>query len=148
MNIFVLDETPRTCAQYHCDKHVIKMILEHTQMLSTVSGHGYKPTHKNHPCTKWVSQSLDNYLWLVELTSELNKEWQFRFGHTRNHKSYDVMLSLPIPNLPKIGLTPFVQAMPDHCKDKNAIIAYQKYYILEKSNILNYTKREKPSFLH
>lgn len=28
MNIFVLDNDPRKCAEYHNDKHVVKMILE------------------------------------------------------------------------------------------------------------------------
>jgi len=27
MNIFYLDEDPKLCAQYHCDKHCVKMIL-------------------------------------------------------------------------------------------------------------------------
>lgn len=34
MNIFVLHENPRIAAQMHCDKHVPKMIIEHTQMLA------------------------------------------------------------------------------------------------------------------
>lgn len=34
MNIFVLSNDPETCAKYHCDKHVIKMILESAQLLS------------------------------------------------------------------------------------------------------------------
>jgi hypothetical protein len=34
MNIFVLHENPRVAAQMHCDKHVPKMIIEHTQMLA------------------------------------------------------------------------------------------------------------------
>lgn len=33
MNIFVLDENPMIAANYHCDKHVNKMILETAQML-------------------------------------------------------------------------------------------------------------------
>ena len=33
MNIFVLDESPQKAAEYHCDKHVCKMILEAGQML-------------------------------------------------------------------------------------------------------------------
>jgi hypothetical protein len=33
MNIFVLDEDPRKAAQFHCDKHVVKMILEAGQMM-------------------------------------------------------------------------------------------------------------------
>ena len=28
MNIFVLDTNPKKCAEYHNDKHVVKMILE------------------------------------------------------------------------------------------------------------------------
>ena len=35
MNIFVLDENPVKAAEYHCNKHVVKMILESTQMLSS-----------------------------------------------------------------------------------------------------------------
>ena len=35
MNIFFLDEDPKMCAQAHCDKHVVKMILEYEQMKST-----------------------------------------------------------------------------------------------------------------
>ena len=35
MNIFHLDKNPIKCAEYHCDKHVVKMILETSQMLST-----------------------------------------------------------------------------------------------------------------
>ena len=35
MNIFILDKNPKIAAEYHCDKHVVKMILESAQMLST-----------------------------------------------------------------------------------------------------------------
>lgn len=35
MNIFYLDHNTRTCARYHNDKHVVKMILESCQLLST-----------------------------------------------------------------------------------------------------------------
>ena len=35
MNIFVLDRDPNLAAVYHNDKHVVKMILETGQMLST-----------------------------------------------------------------------------------------------------------------
>ena len=33
MNIFVLDSDPVKCAEYHCDKHLVKMITEHNQIL-------------------------------------------------------------------------------------------------------------------
>jgi hypothetical protein len=35
MNIFFLDTNPALCAKAHCDKHVVKMILEYAQLLST-----------------------------------------------------------------------------------------------------------------
>mgnify|MGYP001160850178 FL=1 len=35
MNIFVLDKDPTIAAQLQCDKHVVKMIVESAQMLST-----------------------------------------------------------------------------------------------------------------
>ena len=35
MNIFFLSLKPRECAQFHCDKHVVKMIVEYCQLLST-----------------------------------------------------------------------------------------------------------------
>lgn len=54
MNIFYLSRDPVLCAEMHCDKHVVKMILETAQLLSTAhwelgSTAPYKPTHKNHP---------------------------------------------------------------------------------------------------
>lgn len=68
MNIFVLDSDPEIAAKYHTDKHVIKMILESAQMMSTVVRYvgldaGYKSTHLNHPCTIWARTSLSNWLW-------------------------------------------------------------------------------------
>ena len=35
MNIFYLHKDPDICAEYHCDKHVLKMIIEYAQLLST-----------------------------------------------------------------------------------------------------------------
>lgn len=73
MNIFVLDYTPQKAAEYHCDKHVVKMILESAQILCAVhhkngdSNVPYKLTHKNHPCTIWAGESRSNYLWLTQL---------------------------------------------------------------------------------
>ena len=43
MNIFYLDKNPVKCAEMHIDKHVVKMILEYAQLLSTahrmIDGH-------------------------------------------------------------------------------------------------------------
>ena len=55
MNIFHLDKNPIKCALYHCDKHVVKMILETAQMLSTayqrhcgIDEQLYKPESPTH----------------------------------------------------------------------------------------------------
>ena len=158
MNIFVLDSNPVKCAMYHCDKHVIKMILESAQMICTthyVSPNTsisysipYKITHINHPCTKWVRNSLSNYKWLLELITSLNDEFKFRYNKTINHKSYDSIKNLPLPNVKDIGLTPWSLAMPDEYKiDNNPIQSYKNYYLNAKSNILKYTNRIPPSFI-
>lgn len=150
MNIFVLDNDHQKCAEYHCDKHVVKMILEYAQILSTnvrIANEcelGYKITHRNHPCTIWARKSLSNWMWLKKLSFCLNEEYKYRYGHVKNHKSYDVIESLPTPNIPDVGLTSFAQAMPDYCKSNNAVDAYRKYYILEKKDIVNWKKRNVP----
>ena len=35
MNIFYLNRDPIKCALQHCDKHVVKMIIEYAQLMST-----------------------------------------------------------------------------------------------------------------
>lgn len=35
MNIFYLDPDPQTCAEMHVSKHVVKMIIEYAQLMST-----------------------------------------------------------------------------------------------------------------
>lgn len=35
MNLFYLDRDPYVAAEQHCDKHVVKMIIEYAQLLST-----------------------------------------------------------------------------------------------------------------
>ena len=131
MNIFILDYSPEMAARYHCDRHVPKMILESAQMLSTVLDGPYKPTHKNHPCTLWVAESRSNAAWLWSLARHLNEEYKRRFGHTKNHKSWDVIASLEPAlhsSLPDEYMTPFAQAMPDEYKNDDAVLAYRAYY--------------------
>jgi hypothetical protein len=51
MNIFYLDSDPKVAAQYHVDKHVVKMILESAQLLCTahrlLDGHQIKQPKVN-----------------------------------------------------------------------------------------------------
>ena len=152
MNIFVLDKNIKSAAEYHADKHVVKMILETAQIMSAVvriSGidEGYRLTHKNHPCTKWARESLSNYLWLYDLGFWLNIEYRYRFNHNINHKSFDVIDNLPEPNIKDIGLTPFAQAMPDQYKNVDPVVAYRAYYNGEKKHLHKWTKRNIPFWI-
>ena len=102
MNIFYLDNNIEKCSQSHADTHVIKMILESVQILCTalfLNGieAPYRPTHKKHPCVLWTSESFSNWLWLRELTVELNKEYRYRWNKKNDHLSYTVMNSLKVP---------------------------------------------------
>ena len=135
---------------YHCDKHIVKMILESAQMLCTalwLSGATapYKQVHMKHPCTLWALESLSNWKWLRELTKELNEEFKFRYNKEINHKSYEVVKTLSEPNIVDKGLTKFAQAMPEQFKDpEDAIKAYRQYYVGAKHNFAVWTKRPIP----
>lgn len=151
MNVFLLHTDSKLCAQMHCDKHVVKMILESAQLLSTVNRYtgldeGYKMTHLNHPCTKWASSGIDNWEWLKGLALDLAEEWRYRYDHTRLHKSEEVILSLSTPKLPDYG-TPWPQVMPIEFQQDNTVEAYRAYYKADKAHLLTYTKRERPSWL-
>ena len=176
MNIFILDEDINKCAEYHADKHVVKMCLESAQLLCTahwiakyigyvprkldkqemITLRGlsiretrdfpYLPNHYNHPCSIWVRKSLDNYEWLYCLALSLNDEYGYRYNG-KSHKSIrEVVLKLPDIDLPRKGLTSFAQAMPDEYKNENAVVAYRKYYRNDKSHILSYKYREIPQW--
>lgn len=140
MNIFVLNQDPRQAARDHCDRHVIKMVTEYAQLLSTAhhvlnpyDTRGFKSTHVNHPCSVWVRSGDENYRWLYELYDALGKEYQRRY--LKDHASYMLhrftLKELP-EGIPK-GATHFVLAMPDKYKSPNPVKAYHNYYVGEKS---------------
>jgi hypothetical protein len=152
MNIFVLDTDIEKCAKYHADQHVIKMILESTQMLCTVLNQNgipapYRSTHVKHPCTLWAGVSLENWQWLRSLALNLNREYRYRFGRHRDHASAAVARELPRPPIKNRGLTEFAQAMPDEYKyPGDAVRAYRRFYIAEKATFATWTKRPIPDW--
>ena len=157
MNIFVLDTDPVKNAEYHNDTHTVKMILESAQLLMSsyhiTGSHAqgddklYKLTHKNHPCTKWVNESILNWDWLLQLTFELNTQWKTRFNHNRDHLSVDklnyIISRYGLPKLDCCGQTPFVQVMPDDIKCDDTVTAYRNYYIRGKRHIASW-RNSKP----
>ena len=152
MNIFVLDLNPQKCAEFHNDKHLVKMILEQTQILCSVhhiinpdKDIPYRLTHKNHPCSIWARQCIENYVWLCDLTRELCREYTFRYS--KKHKTEQVLEWCMInqPNLPVNGdITPFALAMPDECKIGDAVESYRNYYMTSKRNLAVWKNREIP----
>lgn len=122
MNIFYLDHDTKLCAQYHVDKHVVKMIIEYAQLMSTAhrildgtqyldktkSGNKikrwkldeyrepvmYKASHINHPSAIWARESHENYQWLWRLFRDLCQEYRHRYGGEtdKQHKT-SLMLS-------------------------------------------------------
>lgn len=119
MNIFILDESPVESARLQCDKHVVKMIVESAQMLSTAhrmldgtlekrpskSGKTmvnyyrlddpkkedlfYKAVHFYHPCTVWTMESKANYKWHHNHFVALCDEYRYRYGKV--HKSDELL---------------------------------------------------------
>ena len=147
MNIFVLDTDIKQCAQMHCDKHVVKMVLETAQLLSTanhINGKWtpsmYKPTHMHHPCTIWTAESTGNYAWLYSLFKWLCVEYTFRYD--KLHKC-DIKLSgvlMPSRDAAIQPMTPFRQAMPELYKNDNVVKAYRAYYLGDKRDIATWNK--------
>ena len=169
MNIFLLHLNPKLAAEYHCDKHVIKMIIETAQLLYcahhvvdaelltanyiTLPLKYYKKTHPNHPCAIWVRESIENYTWLAQLGWYLCKEYQYRYGSEKIHKTeYHIqwLIENPPVLIPRVPATIFRQAMPPEYKRSDPVEAYRTYYKESKlivRKIVKYTRRPLPAFL-
>lgn len=156
MNIFVLHIDPWTAAHQQCDKHVVKMIVETTQILSTVSHrHGgtfvpYKPTHVGHPCVKWAGESYENWQWLVEHGLALSSEYENRYKKVHACYAHIERLALfgsqgdGAPS--KSGMTPHAQAMPEQYKCADVVQAYRAYYIGEKARFAKWRYCDPPEW--
>lgn len=154
MNIFYLDTDPVLAAQYQHDKHVVKMILETAQILSTVLHKQgindpllYKPTHANHPCTLWAGACDANYTWLVLHGEALCAEYTYRYGRT--HKSAAVIAFAKTHAWGTCPHTPPAQAMPPEYQcPHDPVQAYRAYYLGRKVEQSNWTRRPVPAFLN
>ena len=159
MNIFYLDRDPVIAAQMMCDKHVVKMILESAQMLSTahrvIDGDDYanerglyKMAHKNHPSTIWVRSSDEHYKWLYKLMLSLMEEYTYRYGkHHATERLIEPLRLLPT-SIENNGFTDPPQCMPDYCKKDDVVSSYQNYYIEEKSGFATWKSRAVPEWFN
>jgi len=165
-------------AQALVDKHVVKMILESAQLLSTAhrvldgqeiegkSATGrkarrwilpdarddvmYAATHINHPSAVWCRTSVRNYDWLVDHFYALMREYNHRYNKT--HKCYgelSYMLQSPPHNLKAWEWTEMPSCMAEeYIISKDPIINYRNYYREGKKNLHKWTNRQPPEWIN
>lgn len=175
MNIFYLDHDVNECAKMHNDKHVVKMILEYAQLLSTAhrfldgselsstSKTGrkkkvwklpdnrddilYSATHINHPSAVWVRQSDLNYHWLYNMFQALLDEYTYRYGKIHACSRLELALAQFPKNIPEAGFTQPTPAMPDELKvPGDSIKSYRAYYSTSKTHLAKWKNRPVPAW--
>lgn len=176
MNIFAVHTDPIIAAQSLCDRHVVKMVLETAQLLSTAhriidgtktdaktkTGRNcsrwiladerndilYHATHTNHPSAVWCRETFSNYNWLYKHFHGLLNEYTHRYD--RVHKCAALTFSLRFtPTRISLGeMTPVALAMPDQYKvETDWVQSYRNYYKDGKAHLHTWTKRERPVWL-
>jgi hypothetical protein len=176
MNIFYLSNDVVQCAQFHVDKHCVKMILEYAQLLSTAhrvldgveyidpnaarkvkrwklsdnrDSILYSATHINHPSAIWARESRANYDWLWNLLNSLCSEYTYRYGkiHKVQHSGLLESLKLSPNNIKNRNFTEPTPAMPDNYKVLNdSLQSYINYYINDKVKMFKWKNRDVPYF--
>lgn len=147
MNIFYLHDNAYLVPKMMTDKHVVKMIVETAQLLSTAhhvldEGNAingiYKKTHVNHPSAIWTRESIGNYIWLRNHGLALLNEYALRYKkQPHDHATFRVITTLkypPMRMMNNFNKTPMRIAITDtkyHVKD-NPIQSYRNYYECEK----------------
>lgn len=169
MQILVTDENPLTVAREMCDKHLLKLIVEATQLLSThmyiVAPETYnrldlyKPTHIRHPATTWLLESQNNVWWLLLCAHEMIMEYRYRYKKTHACKD-KIMKIFEIWSEPFSTIfetqyllkannhTPFRQIMPDYFKIEGMPVeAYRNYVQSAKGHFATWKiKSRRPSW--
>ena len=176
MNLFYLHEDPWRSAELHCDKHVVKMIIEYAQMLSTAhrmldgeqytdSSSGrriqrwelensnmdevlYKASHINHPSTRWVRENAVQYQYAYDMFTALCDEYTYRYEktHLTDSKLRGLLNRLP-HNITLGKWSEPPQCMPDDVKSESTLDAYHKYYAIYKKEFAKWTDRPVPQFM-
>ena len=169
MNLFFLNVDPKKCAEEHCDKHVVKMVLEIVQMLYTAHhlygnppDFAYRISHVKHPISIWIRICYANYSYAVQVAKYLSIEYTYRYDKIHSCKKHIDWLLLNVPkfnnnisyssttvlsynkDFESMGMTPVPLAMPMECKLSNTILSYRNYYIMKKQYFAKWTSRPIP----
>lgn len=168
MNIFYLDSDPVKAAEYMVDKHVVKMIVETAQLLSTAhrvldgkqvgkqwvldderESNIYKATHVNHPSAIWCRESNNNYNWLYCHFLALLGEYTYRYGKVHASTKLTLWLRNTPRNIPVSWKTQATPAMPEEFKvPGDSVKSYRNYYRVGKASLHKWTKRDVPSWIN
>jgi hypothetical protein len=175
MNIFVTNADPIVAAQELCDQHCrSKMQIESAILLQHCFDNNTllsaPPTKKgaprkagkgyyNHPCSVWVRESKENFIWLVEHALEMFNERDFRWPQSVAHftKSF---IEWCKENVNKVSackgnkLTPFAVAINKEMNCRTAVKNFDHLPVTEKYRLYiqldkpfaTWTTRSKPSW--
>lgn len=166
MNLFLLEWDLADCSRSHCDKHVVKMILEACQMMYTAwhmspeglprnapvctstGDPGYRRlSNPNHPMARWVRESSSNYAITATLAHFLSQEYTYRYKRTHACDEHVVWLMKNPPTFARSGATMIPQCMPEEYKvNGNPVEAYRRYYRGEKARFARWTSRDPPGW--
>lgn len=164
MNIFVVHKDPLEAAFMLCDQHILSQFKESIQMMVaaalfngvaparmplTLAGTHHRGGYKHHPCTVWVSESRENYGWLLLHTVGLAQELNNRYGNTDSilHKQLRTLWvqSAEIQaHFPDIPMTPFARAMNQSKGENLDLIDDEQYTTVDAYR--EYYRRDKKSF--
>ena len=160
MNIFYLHKNPERAAEMHCDKHVVKMILETAQLMSTAhrfldgdryaDKNGlYKLTHKNHPTAIWVRKSKENYMWTWNLLDALLQEYTKRYNkHHATGRLHEPLFKCPDNIEHNLSFSDPPLCMPEEYKTDDAIESYRNYYINDKASFATWKVSPTPEWFN
>lgn len=168
MNIFFLSDNPSFAARDLCDKHIVQMVRETAQLLSTahrvLDGFPFldgkktrlklpgeldtlipQATHQFHPCAVWVRQSHMHYNWLAGYFNELLAEYTRRYKKNHFYQQFAIHLQDQPRNIPSGCFLHPPQCMPDEFKvSYNTISSHRRYYIGAKARFAKWNHSSVP----
>jgi len=156
MNIFYYNHNQEICAQQHCDKHVVKMIVEYAQIMSTThrvvdnsdNPLLYKQTHVNHPSVIWCRYSRENYEWLYGLFIEVCKEYTYRYGkiHATEVRLKSILSTPPKGLESSVFIEPTPAMSNKYIVKNDSIQSYINQFNYEKSHLASWKNRNTPNW--
>ena len=171
MNIFTTNNCPVVSAQEMCDKHVVKMIVEYAQLMSTahrvLDGKQYegrtrlnkrikrwlhpdeemekilyKASHIKHPSGIWCRSTTANYKWLYRHFIAACNEYTHRYGKVHlTEVKLAEVFKKPPKNLPKGKQTEFAVAIAAD-QTCRQVPGFDKLSVVDKYK--QYIKSDKP----